>query len=224
MSIVLVSSSANWNYSTLQTNIADWLHRSDDSVMLARIPDFIKLGEADLFRQIKMQGIEKSIDLTMTIGSRFVDLPDSCAEIRALFDSTNQPKERVIQYSDENLPVNTELRGYPTYFSIEDGKLKFDCLADLAYMLTLMYTENQALSNTNQTNEILEKYPDAYLYASLLQAAPYIADDKRIGVWQSYYSKIIQDINKKEHVIRKNTLMRTDLPVLRDTFNINRGY
>lgn len=223
MTIVLSTPSTNWTYATLKSNVADWLHRTD-ATLVNRVADFIKLGEVDLFRLIKMQAIEKSVSLTMTVGSRVLNLPTGCAEIRALFDETNQPRERLIQYSEENTPVNTDLRAAPTYYCVTDGQLKFDCLADQAYLLTLLYVENQQLSDTNQTNEILEKYPDAYLYGALLHAAPYIVDDKRIGIWQSLYSKAIQDINAKEHLVRKNTQMRTDLPVLRNTFNINRGY
>lgn len=223
MTIVLVSPSTDWTYNTLKANVADWLHRTDAG-LINRVADFIKLGEIDLFRLINMQAIDKEIALTLSSGSRSVDLPNYCAEIRGLFLDSNQPREKIIQYSEVNVPVNTDLSGAPSYFSIAENKLKFDCLADQDYSLALLYTENQSISESNQKNEILTKYPDAYLYAALLQAAPYIVDDKRIGIWQTYYNKAIQDINNKEHANQKNANLRTELPILGSTFNIYRGY
>ena len=52
-----------------------------------------------------------------------------------------------------------------------------------------------ALSDSVTTNWLLTSAPDAYLYGALLQAAPYLSDDNRIGVWGSLYENAITELN-----------------------------
>ena len=45
------------------------------------------------------------------------------------------------------------------------------------------------LSAGTDTNWLLTNYPDIYLYGSLIESAPYLRDDQRIGLWQSEYDR-----------------------------------
>jgi len=45
------------------------------------------------------------------------------------------------------------------------------------------------------SNEFLANYPDALLYASLLEAEPYLMNDARMTVWSSMYDRAINNIN-----------------------------
>jgi hypothetical protein len=56
------------------------------------------------------------------------------------------------------------------------------------------YAKLSKLSNSVATNFILESSPDAYLYGSLLQAAPYLQDDNRIQVWATLYERALNDL------------------------------
>jgi hypothetical protein len=50
------------------------------------------------------------------------------------------------------------------------------------------------LSVSNASNWILARHPDVYLYGSLLQAAPYLRDDERVGLWAPLYAQAIEDM------------------------------
>ena len=42
---------------------------------------------------------------------------------------------------------------------------------------------------------MLEYFPDAYLYGSLIHSAPYLKDDARLQVWAALYQSAIDAIN-----------------------------
>jgi hypothetical protein len=54
------------------------------------------------------------------------------------------------------------------------------------------------LSSSVPCNWLLRSHPDAYLYGSLMQAAPFLRDDERIPVWGQFFSNAINSINQRE--------------------------
>ena len=53
------------------------------------------------------------------------------------------------------------------------------------------YGRIDALGDANADNWLLTHSPDVYLYGSLLQTAPYLKDDERIGIWKGLYEEAI---------------------------------
>lgn len=51
----------------------------------------------------------------------------------------------------------------------------------------VFYQRPMPLSESNQTNWFTEFAPDMLLYASLLEAVPYLKNDQRIPIWKDYY-------------------------------------
>ena len=65
----------------------------------------------------------------------------------------------------------------------------------------LYYKYFTALSDSNTTNDMLTYHPDAYLYAVLLEAEPYLQNDKRVALWAAAYDlakKGITDSNERD--------------------------
>lgn len=50
------------------------------------------------------------------------------------------------------------------------------------------------LGDDRPTNWLLAKAPDLYLYASLLEAAPYLRDDARIATWRALLEEGLRDV------------------------------
>jgi hypothetical protein len=44
------------------------------------------------------------------------------------------------------------------------------------------------LDDTNTSNGLLVRAPDAYLYGALVASAPFLASDERLQVWEMLYS------------------------------------
>lgn len=53
-----------------------------------------------------------------------------------------------------------------------------------------------AISSTTATNWVLDDHPDVYLYATLIEAAPYLKDDARVPVWKSEYAERVAAVRR----------------------------
>ena len=75
------------------------------------------------------------------------------------------------------------------------GQFRLAPTPDTNYATELTYySKLSKLSSSVATNFILDSSPDAYLYGSLLQAAPYLQDDARIPVWAGLYERALTDL------------------------------
>jgi hypothetical protein len=58
----------------------------------------------------------------------------------------------------------------------------------------LYYAKIPSLSDGAPTNWLLTEAPDVYLYATLVQSAPYLKEDERTGVWAGLYQTLVNDM------------------------------
>jgi hypothetical protein len=73
--------SAITDYASLQTAVANWLHRTD---LTSLIPDFIALAEGQLSADIVARPMDIRTNLTATAGNAYVTLPTDMLEMRRL--------------------------------------------------------------------------------------------------------------------------------------------
>ncbi len=65
------------NQATLRTTVADWLNRSDLSN--AQLDQFIEMGEAKIYEQLRVPALEKSV--TVTVTNSFIQIPSDFIEL-----------------------------------------------------------------------------------------------------------------------------------------------
>jgi hypothetical protein len=61
------------------------------------------------------------------------------------------------------------------------------------------YAEIPALSDSSTTNWLLTRWPDLYLYGSLMHAAPYLKEDERVTVWAGLHDRALEEIRMEDH-------------------------
>jgi hypothetical protein len=70
---------------------------------------------------------------------------------------------------------------------------------DAAYPIEILYYELPVLLDENtQTNWLTQYAPNLLLYATLLEAAPFLKNDERIPVWQSMYQSAAQALQGED--------------------------
>ena len=182
-------------YSELQASISDWLNRSD---LTSQIPDFIALAEADMSRRIRHWRMDKRS--TALLSSQHTALPDYFYEpIRMAI--TSGDTYRLEQESHAQMLSRREqaknATGIPKYFTIFDGAVEvFPTPAD-TYTIEMVYVGKiQPLGSSNTSNLVLQHFPDAYLYNSLMHSAPFLEQDSRLTVWSALGEKAINSINE----------------------------
>jgi hypothetical protein len=181
-------------YAELQQAIEDYLEQDDTT---GKIPTFIRLAEVRIQREISVHGMYKSVDGSLDTGE--VDLPPDFIEAIA-WRLTSASPQFTASYIPPNRFFSTRATGSsPRIYTIVGDKAfwKPDPTGVDAgtYTYTLEYLAFlEALSDTNTSNWLLALAPDIYLYASLLEAMPYVIDDERLQVWAKMYERSITSL------------------------------
>ena len=87
--------------------------------------------------------------------------------------------------------------GKPVDYTLNATTIELAPYPDTTYSVKLVYYKKPtALSDNTATNEFLENTPDVLLYASLVEAEPYLMNDARIAVWSNLYQQAITNANE----------------------------
>jgi len=184
-------------YSDLQTSIAGYLARSD---LTTQIPDFITFAENRLRRELRVRQMLKSVTTSSVSGDSTVEVPSDFLEIRDFVALTNPITP--LSYSSPSIlsndPVASQV-GVPKSYTILANEFLLAPVPDGVYTLRLLYYAAPAyLSSSNTSNVFLNIAPDALLYASLLEAEPYLYNDGRINTWGSMYDRALSTLIKSD--------------------------
>lgn len=177
-------------YADLQASVGRWLKRNNLS---DAAPDFITLAEARLNRRLRVRQMRTSMSLTPT--QPLVSLPGDYNEmIRVDYAG------KKLDLTSENIADACMNQGGDwRQFTIAGNNLWLLTYVDGSSKLTMQYYQQlEALSDSNTSNWLLEDGPDIYLYASLLEAEPYIKNDDRIPIWRAALETAMADISAND--------------------------
>jgi hypothetical protein len=190
-------------YSTLKTEIADILNRVD---LADAIENFIQRAEASLKRDDRAKLL---VDLTpLAVSSEEVSMPDDFGELYSVaHDGPNYfgPLEQTDLggLTKYKALLSGNATGVPAAVAVrEDGtgavSLVFAPEPNATFNLQAQYwAELTALNSGNPTNRWLERHPDIYIYAALVESAPYLKDDQRIQVRESQLEKRLERMGRQ---------------------------
>ena len=185
------------SYSELKTTIASYLARSDlDSV----IPDFIRLSEERLRRDLRIRQMLVVATASTTGGDSTVGLPADFLEMRDIHFNTN-PISSVSYESPNTFYQSTRATesGIPRTYTVLASEIQFAPIPDAAYQAQMLYyAKPPLLSDTNSSNVFLANCPDALLYGALGEAEPYLMNDARLQVWASLYDRSVASISNSD--------------------------
>lgn len=183
-------------YSELKTAVANFLARTD---LTDQIPDFIQLAEARMSRELETRSQEKRATATLTADDEYVALPTDLREVREV--KLNTSPNTVLEYRSPTALDSqfTGAGGKPQAYSIVGNEIKFRPIPDSAYTAEIVYIGSlDALSDSNATNNILSRHPDAYLSGALAEAYVYLMDDARAQLYDGKFGRAIEEIKKDE--------------------------
>jgi len=191
------------NYSELKATIADWLNH-DDSILA--VPDFIVLAEAQM--QADIAHWRRHAATTLSASTRYVDLPsDWYRTIRITVDGDYRDLELMSTREMADRRWQDEAAGTPRYYRVADGRLELYPSPSEAVTLNVEYEQDiPSLSDSNTSNWVLDRAPDAYLYGALIHSATYLADDARIPLWAQMYQAAVTRLNREKGEVSGSNL------------------
>jgi hypothetical protein len=174
------------SYTTLTTNIADWMHRAD---LAPAYSSFVANAEAEFNDKLRVRQMEVAFPETALV-SGAVALPAGFESWKVLYETskntTLKPKTNEFVRAQEvlaSVPVCYALEGVNTIFWPSAGSVKG--------------TYYQAIPSleTNTTNWLETARPDVYLYTCLKHASIYIKNMQLVEIYGSISTKLINEIN-----------------------------
>ena len=183
-------------YDSLKTVIADFLNRDD---LTPAIPTFIALCETQTERQLRVRQMLSST--TISIDGELEPLPADFLETRSIVLNTNPVRLLNFRTIDSMAQFKAAFSsvGRPTDFTVIGNDFQFLPVPDTTYNATLTYYQSiPRLSAMAQTNWLLAKAPDIYLYGALINSAPYLKEDARIQTWATYYQGAIDALSVED--------------------------
>lgn len=202
-------------YTALKTSVASWLNRSD---LTDQIPDFITLFEAQLNTRLAKAGLQSRVNRwSAPVEDEYeTQPPDFGGPI--LMTINGDVVQNITPQSLESMrALRPEATGQPEYFAVIGSEFRYFPVPVETYTAELQgYQKFPVLSGSNATNWVLDNYPNLYLYGTLLNAAPFLAEDNRVGLWSSLVESGVTDLIDAERAKRGSQMtpgLRSDLPL-----------
>lgn len=196
-------------YAELQTACSNWLSRADLS---SRIPEFIALAEDTVNKRLRIRAMENRA--TATINSEYASLPTGFLEMRN-FQLNTSPKQTLRFVTPEYIDTfwAGSTTGKPKVYTFIGGEIQVAPSPDGSYTAEMDYYKKWDIA-TDLTNWLLTNAPSVYLYGSLLQAEPFLKNDKRIPVWERRFETAMSDVetaDKRERWSGNSLAIRADI-------------
>ena len=185
------------SYTTLKSTIADYLARSD---LTTQIPDFIRLAEERLRRDLRIRQMLKVATADTIVNDSTVSLPSDFLAMKDLHLDTNPV--RVLQFQNTSnffRNARTTDKGVPTMYTLLGSEFQFAPYPDAVYTLRMVYYyKPDFLSDSNPSNLFLANCPDLLLYGALAESESYLMNDERLQTWASMYDRGLNAVIKSD--------------------------
>lgn len=179
------------SYSTLLTEVASWLARSD---LTASIPGFVQNFEERFYRDPENWAPWMESALSVTLSNNVAAVPTGYLGLRIAYFSTYRPLKRVsLEQLYERFPrgVTVSSSGTATHIARNGTNFEFGPAIQSGTLLGTYYQKQTVLRSYTTggadaaAHPLIVNAPDLLLYGSLLEATPFIKDDGRVTLWQA---------------------------------------
>ena len=193
-------------YDNLKKAVLGQTHRDNLST---KFDDFLDITEVEIRSNpegpLKLNSKEQISTAPTSITSRFLALPPGFQSSRE-FSITIGDSIGGLKFRTPDQLVIRPNTGTPCFFTVRGNEIEFDILPNEAYDVTMTHSKSLVpLSVSNQTNEILTKYPNVYLYGCLKQAFIFNEDFEEAAINDGLFSEAINSANMAEHDIKYPT-------------------
>jgi hypothetical protein len=185
------------NYDELVKEIVDWSHRGD---LGTKIADFITLAENAMYSNEQEVLTVRSMEIISTAltAGQYLSLPDDFESARSVRLVTSDNGGELKFQAPEQMHKQVS-GGKPNFFTIVGNEIQFDRTPDSEYTIEIQYYRKAAaLSDTNQTNDILTNHPSIYLFGALTALFSYSQDTEQMVKYNQMFVSSIKGANKAD--------------------------
>jgi hypothetical protein len=145
-------------------------------------------------------------ETTTTGDVPFYNLPSDLIELRNITYETSDTNSYALNYlspESGSREYGAYTSGYPRAYTNLGKDIKIYPTPDSAYTLGIYYYSKLIpLSDSVTTNNILDSFPDLYLFGSCLEGAIYLNDTEQTQRFLAIYQKAMNDVREAEEAAR----------------------
>ncbi len=209
-------------YSSLFTDVQTYLDRVTDSSLANQIPSFISLAGVRCAREMKTLGFKAVYTNAFVATSAVVPKPARWRETISFNVGTGESyNNRVPLYPrsyefcrsywpDNTVVSSTALPKYYADYDFNHWLIVPTPFTGYPYEVSV-FESPVPLSDINQTNWMTENCPDMVLYATLIEAEPFVKNYELIKVWKDNYDRALAaQMGEDKQRRSDNTLQRME--------------
>lgn len=195
--------SYSMTYDSLLVDVRRYLERGfteeSDPIVYDQLPRLITIAQRRCARDLKIQGFIRAVQLPFQVGVAVYLKPDRWRDTVSMTVDNVPIFARSYDYLRNYWP-DEDQTGTPQFYADYDFQhWLFAPTPDAVQTLEILYYEQPALLGDDlQTNWLTEYAPDLILYASLLEATPFLKKDERIQTWQAMYERTAQAVSNED--------------------------
>lgn len=186
-------------YGTLKTAVATWLNRAD---LTSYIPDLITLAEQRINYGSDGQYLSQPLRVpamqaraTGTITSGAISYPTRFLEPIRLVVASGGTSWTLDYVAPPTFTTSANSSGLPSYYTLLNNQIETAGTGTADYTLDY-YQAFSSLSADADTNWLLTNAPGIYLYATLIEAAPFLGDSQTMQTWLTMLNSSIAAVNR----------------------------
>lgn len=196
------------NYDNLTKAISKRIERGTQ--LDTEIDDFILLAEKEMLanptESLKISEAETISTASTVITTRFLALPTGFKKSRNFSITINELVGKLLFRTPDQMKVR-DGTGIPCFFTIQGNEIAFDIIPEEVWEVTIDYFKDfTPLTVLNQTNIVLDKYPNIYLFGALRHAFIRAQDSEQESIYTINFASAIESANLSE-LEKRNGLM-----------------
>ena len=190
-------------YDSLLVDMRRYLERgftqASDQIVFDQLPRLITLAERRIARELKIEGCIRAVTTPLAVGVATYLKPDRWRDTVSMTVGGSSIFTRSYEYCRNYWPNEAET-GKPQFYANYDYQHWLITPTPSAVQtLEVIYYEQPALLGDDfQSNWLTEYAPEVLLYASLLEATPFLKNDERVQMWQALYDRSAQALNGQD--------------------------
>lgn len=187
-------------YDNLFKAISNRIERG--SSLDTEINDFILLAEKEMLsnptESLKISEAETISTAQTDITTRFLALPDGFKKSRNFSITIDEGVGKLSYRTPDQMNIRNGT-GRPYFYTIQGNEIAFDIIPEEVWTVTIDYFKNFIpLTVANQTNIVLTKYPNIYLFGALRHAFLRSQDSEQQLIYTDNFISAIESANLSE--------------------------
>jgi hypothetical protein len=184
-------------FSSLLEDLRRYLERGfteqSDPIVFDQLPRLVALAERRIATELKLQGFIRAMNFTLPAGVAVIKKPDRWRDTISVTANGRPIFTRSYDYLRSYWPDESQTGEVQFYADYDYSHWLFAGTPAVDTPMEVLYYElPQPLDNDSQQNWLTDYAPNLILYASLLEATPFLKNDERVQMWQAMYDRAAQ--------------------------------